>query len=510
MGTDQATTPPGGTRLGRPTTRLGKALSWSYALSIGGNTIKVLLALVVAALLGPTEYGLMALAMVWVALVLVMLQFGPTFAVIQQHDITDEHVNAAFWATLAGSAGCALILAATTPLWAAFNGLPELIPICLALTPVVVLQSFNVLQDAVLRRRLQMRGIAVRFMLSNLGAGAVAIGGALAGFGVWALVAQQLTLPVLYGAMLWPIAGWRPRRGPILAPLRDLRRTSMQTYSGAVGGYFSTRADVLLMGALFIPEIIGLWRFAQRLSEMATEFVAGGLNVVSLPHLARHGEDVPSLHREQTRLMYGVSLLTFPALGVLAGCAAPLLLFIGDQWATAATPLRVLCLSAAVMAVSTILGVTCSAMQRSDIPALLSWITIPCLLAGIAASAWLTAAGGAQAKLMGIAIATLIAQTVVAAAQGYIVFRRLLGASAWPTVVVATPGLAAAATAALTGTATYQLVDPALNRFLDLAVAGTAATAAAAAVLLALDRQVRTVARRLLARARHRPQPVAP
>ena len=484
-----------GERLGRPTIGLGPALRWSYVMSTGGNAIQVLLTLVVAALLGPREYGLMALAMVWVALVLVLLQFGPTFAVIQQHDITDDHVNASFWATLAGSAGCALLLVATTPLWARYNDLPELVPLCLALTPVVVLQAFNVIQDAILRRRMQMRGIAIRVMLANLGAGATAVGGALAGFGVWALVAQQLVWPTLYAIMLWPIAGWRPRRGPILRPLRELRRTSLQTYGGSIGGYLSSRVDVLLMGAFFVPELIGLWRFAQRLSEMANELTAGGLHVVSLPHLARHGEDPPALERELGRLMYGASLLTFPALGILAGSSDAVVRFIGDQWTLAAGPLRLLCLVAAAATIATILGVTAAAKQRPGIPALFSWITIPFLAGGIILSARLSADSGTAGRLLTIAVATLAVQLLITGALGYVVYRRLLRVPPGRTVRVALPGLASAAAAALAGHLTYQLVAP-LHRVLDLAVTGTAATLAALVVLLALDRPARAFARR--------------
>src|SRR5690606_23294487 len=209
----------------------------------------------------------------------------------------------------------------------------------------------------VLRRRMQMRGIAVRVMLANVGGGLTAIGCALAGMGVWALIAQQLVWPALYAAMLWPIAGWRPRRGPIRAPLRDMRRTSLQTYGGAVGSYLSSRVDVVLMGTLFGPVVIGLWRFAQRLSELANELTSGGLRLVSLPHLARHGEDTTQLERELSRLVYGAALLTFPALGIIAGVAHPIVLFIGDQWAFAAGPLRVLCVTAAVATIGTIFAV---------------------------------------------------------------------------------------------------------------------------------------------------------
>lgn len=491
-------------RLGRPTIKLGTALKWSYVMSTGGNAIQVALTLVVAALLGPREYGLMALAMVWVALVLVLLQFGPTFAVIQQHDITDDHVNASFWATVVGSLGCAAVLAATTPLWSAYNGLPELVPLCLALTPVVILQAFNVIQDAILRRRMQMRGIAIRVMLANLGGGVTAIGGALAGLGVWALVAQQLVWPTLYAVMLWPIAGWRPRRGPILAPLRDLWRTSWQTYGGSIGGYLATRVDVLMMGTLFVPETIGLWRFAQRLSEFANELTAGGLSAVSLPHLARHGEDAPALERELGRLMYGASLLTFPALGVLAGASEAVVLFIGDQWAVAAGPLRLLCVVAAGVTVATILGVALAAKQRPGIPALFNWVTIPCLAAGIVLSAQLSAGGDPAARLVAIAVAALAVQLLITGGLGYVVFRRILRISPWPTVGLALPGLASAGAAGLAGHLTYRLVDASLNRLLDLAVTGTVATLAGAVVLLALDRQARLIAVRLLARVRAR------
>jgi O-antigen/teichoic acid export membrane protein len=494
----------GGARLGRPTTRLGTALRWSYVMSTGGNAIQVLLTLVVAALLGPREFGLMALAMVWVALVLVLLQFGPTFAVIQQHDITDEHVNASFWATLWGSAGCAVLLAATAPLWAAYSGLPELVPLCLALTPVVVLQACNVIQDAILRRRMQMRGIAIRVMLANLGGGVTAVAGAAAGLGVWALVAQQLVWPTLYAVMLWPIAGWRPRRGPILGPLRDLRKTSLQTYGGSIGGYLSTRVDVLLLGAFFGPEIIGLWRFAHRLSEMANELTAGGLNVVSLPHLARHGEDSPALERELGRLMYGASLLTFPALGILAGTSEAVVRFIGDQWVLAAGPLRVLCAAAAAATVATILGVSLAARQRPGIPALFNWVTIPCLAAGLLVAARLSTGQDPAGKLLAISVAALAVQLLITGALGYVTFRWILRVPAWPTVVLGLPGLAAAGAGALAGSQAYRLVDESLNRFFDLAASGTVAVVAAAAALLALDRGARVVAGRLLSRLRGR------
>jgi teichuronic acid exporter len=488
--------------IGRSDTKLGTALKWSYLLSTGGNVVIAALTFVTAALLGPREFGVVTMGMVWVALALVLLQHGPTLAVIQREDLTDTHVNAAFWFTIIAATGYAVVFAATAPLWAALNHLPELTAVCLALSPAILIQAINVIPDAVLRRRLEMRGIAIRVLLANLGGGLAAIVCAVAGFGVWALVAQQLVWPTLYAIMLWRITGWRPRRGPILKPMRDIRRMTLETYGGAAGSYVSTRVDVVLMGVFFGPVMIGLYRFATRLSEMVNELTSGGLRLVSLAHLSRHSQDPRALAHEIGRLMRGTALLSFPALGIVAGIPDAIVLFIGDQWAFAAQPLRVMCVTAALVTVATILAVVLQATHRAGIPAIFTWISMALAAAALVVSARLSADAGDQTQLVTVAIAMLAVQALMTIAQGYIVFRRVLGVSPTPVLVGALPGLASAVTGAVSGSAVYNLISPIFNPLVDLLLSGAAATAAAGGVLLLLDRQARDLLRRLLGRTR--------
>jgi teichuronic acid exporter len=365
--------------------------------------------------------------------------------------------------------------------------------VCLALAPMVFIQALNVIPDAVLRRQMQMRGIAIRMLVANLLGGAAAIGVAVAGFGVWALVVQQLAWPTLYAVMLWSMIDWRPRRPrltEIRGPLRDIRRTSVQTYSGAVGSYLAVRVDVVVMGLFFGPVVIGIYRFAARFAEMVMELAAGGMRLVSLPHLARHGQDKPALARELSRLVHGTAVLAFPALGVVAGAAHPLVLAVGDQWAEAAYPLRVLCLVSAVIMVSTLFGVALQAMQKAGTPALFTWITMGLAAIAVPVSSVLSSSGGTVTKLMYVAWAMLAVQAAVAVALGYILFRRVLAISPWRSVIAAAPAVASGLAAAAAGTLAYATFQG-HNRFLELVVVGWAAAGVAGIVLLALDSEVR-------------------
>jgi PST family polysaccharide transporter len=501
--------PAGAADVGRSDARLGHALKWSYVLTTGGYAVIALLTFVLASILSPREFGVLAMALVWVALAMVLLQHGPTMAVIQQDDITEDHVNAAFWSTLIGAAGFCVVFAALAPLWAALNGLPELTPICWALTPMVMIQAFNVIPDAVLRRRMQMRGIAIRSLVANLAGGVAGIGCALAGLGVWSLVVQQITFPTLYGIMLWSIIDWRPRFAPIRKSFRDIRRTSLQTYGGSIGNYLSLRSDVLVMGLFFGPVVIGLYRFAARFAEMAVDLTASGLHQVSLPHLARHSQDKPALGRELGRLMHGTAVLACPVLGIVAGVAQPLVLFIGDQWGDAGGALRVLCLVSAVWMVGTLCGQALQAAQRAGIPALFTWITMVCAIAGIVFASLLSSGSDTTTKLMAAAWAMLATQVVTITAMGYVTYRVILKVSIWPTVMGALPGVLSGVAAAAGGAGVYAVVDGVLNKFLALAASGTAASVAAAIVLLTLDGEVRGRLARIAGRLRRTPAPAA-
>lgn len=473
-------------------TRFRPALIWSYVVNLGGYAAITLITLTLAAILGPRQFGVLAMALVWITLAQMLLQHGPTMAVIQHDHITDNHLNVAFWSTLAGALVFSVLFVVAAPLWAAVNRLPELTAVCLALTPIVLLQAITVIPDAVLRRRLQMRGIALRYISAHLISGVTAVICALQGLGVWALVVQQVGAHGLYAVMLWSVAPWRPRWGPIRRELRDIRGTSLKTLAGSLGTFTSLRADVIVMSAFFGPVVVGLFRFAIRFPEMVVDLTGRGLQAVALPDLARHSMHASTLAARLRKLVHLGAVLSVPALGVLAGTATPLVLIIGEQWAEAAAPLRLLCLASAATLVTSMLGPALQAAQRPGLPAILAWVNAAGSVGAILAAALSSSRAGTTTRLMAVAGAMVAVQVLLAVTIVYLTFGRVLRASPWPTLAAALPSVVAAVAAAGSGTLVSSWAGPAVGPVLTFLLAGTVAGLVAAGVLLGLDREVRS------------------
>src|SRR5258706_9329504 len=131
-------------------------LMWAYALTIGRFGITAGVTIVMAAFLDPRAYGVMALAMVWVSFAQGLALYGPTQAVIQREDVTFRHFDAAFWVAIGAALLETVLFVALAPLWAATNGAPDLVYVCWAMAPAILLNALVVVPDAVLRRRLEV------------------------------------------------------------------------------------------------------------------------------------------------------------------------------------------------------------------------------------------------------------------------------------------------------------------------------------------------------------------
>jgi O-antigen/teichoic acid export membrane protein len=473
-------------------TRFRPALLWSYILTTGTYAITALMQFILAAILGPREFGVLWLAIVWVTLAQILMQHGPTMAVIQHERITERHLDAAFWSTLGGALLFGAALAATAPLWAAVNRLPELTLVTLALAPIVPLYALNVIPEAVLRRRMQLRGLAFRYLTSGLIAGVAGVACALAGLGVWALVVQQLGAALLNTVMLWAVTPWRPRLRAVGPELRDIRGTSVKTLLGGVGSFAAMRIDVLLMGGLFGPVLVGLFRFAVRFPEMVVDVTARGLQTVSLPDLARHSEDRAALAVRLRHLVHAGAVFSVPALGVLAAAAEPLVLIIGEQWADAIVPLRMLCLVSVFTLAQALLGAGLQAAGRPGLPAAMTWLTALATGAAILAAAAMSAGAGTADRLVAVAAAMLLVQVPLVGVLGYLAFRGVLRVAIWPTIEAVLPSLLAALAAVVFGGAVPAMLDDGMAPVPGFALTAAVAGAAAAVVLFGLDRQARS------------------
>src|SRR5690606_6258266 len=402
------------------------ALFWSYALTGGMLATTTVVMFVLTALLGPRVFGVMALALLVLIVAQNLLHQVLVTALIQREELDDAHLQAGFWLVLLGSLILAGLTIAGSRLWAAYNSLPELAEVCVALSPVIVLHGLVVVPDVLLRRRLAFRTLAGCHLAAAVAGGVGGIWLALAGAGVWALVAQQMITALLSAVLLWSVTRWRPRLRMPRRAVRDLSGFSIHTAVGSLGVMLAVRADLLVLGAFFSPVVVGLYRLANRLPDMALEATVKSVQQVSLPELSRVQSDREVLIDRLRKLVHAATTLGLPATGILAGCAGALVEVLGADWQAAATPMRVLCVVAALNVVGLMLVPVLQAVGRPGVVALFAWLHAAAAITGFATVGVTMRAAPEGQQVSVVALAALAVEILLTGALATVAFRRVL------------------------------------------------------------------------------------
>lgn len=479
-----------------PTRSIRPVLKWAYLMTVGRFAITAGMTIWMAVLLSPGEFGVMALAMVWVTFAQLLISHGAAQAIIQRTQIDDNHCNVAFWGSLGLGVALAGVFAAVAPLWAAANRAAELTVLCWALAPVIVLHALSVVPDAILRRQMQFKRLSMRLLVAGLVSGIAGLAAAVAGYGVWALVLQQVVLTGLSAGLVWLVLPWRPRFSFKLSTLREMRRFSLHSMAEFLAYFVSSRGDALLLGALFGPIAIGMYRFAVRVIETVMEVAAGALSQVSLPHLSRFNAERQAFAAQLGVMTHASAVLALPSFGVLATCAPHLLALLGPDWVAATPGLLVMCVDGATGALGIILGPAIQAAGRPGVNAVVGWIEALVTISVVGAVGVMNSSADAGTQVLALAVAYLVVRVAFLVGTAVFAFRWIFQAPLSPVLRPIWP----AALSALVALGAGWLVQEALDGVAPLvALALTASTAAATAavVLLVLDAEVSALGRNL-------------
>ena len=184
---------------------------WAVLQQVGGQAVNLVNFLVLAAVLRPGEFGILAMASAWLAILGAFAESGFGSAVVQRADLRPEHLSTTFAITVAiGVVLGALGVALSWPAAIVFKT-RELQPVMAALSLGFPIRAVGLTHAALAQRELRFRALAGRDIASNLVGGLAGVVLALRGFGVWSLVAMTMVSAVLATVLLWRIAPWRPR-----------------------------------------------------------------------------------------------------------------------------------------------------------------------------------------------------------------------------------------------------------------------------------------------------------
>jgi O-antigen/teichoic acid export membrane protein len=391
--------------------------------------------LIIARLLAPEDYGLVALATVLTGFLEVITDLGLGSALVQSRNPTKRDIEATMGATILLGLGAAVIVAASAPLWAQIQNDPRIVPIVQALAFGVLLTTAANVPYSMLHRRLAFGLVARAQFVRGLVTAGVTLGGAFILQSHWALVVGYLVGKFAFTVMLMWAEPTRPR-----FPGRDTEVGRLLRFGGVltadrVLNYARTNIDVALVGALLGTRMVGLYVMATALARLPLEKLGSAFEPVAYPTFARLRDDKPELTRYFLGLSLGTMAIALPAcLGLIVTAELLVPTVIGAQWLAVVRPLQIAAIVTPLAFHLGLVSALFNAMGRVDlnlrITTLTSVLTIGAVFAGV------------RFGIVGVAAASGIAFTLVWVYAEMIALR-LIGLGAGEAVRTLLPALSA-------------------------------------------------------------------
>jgi O-antigen/teichoic acid export membrane protein len=299
--------------------------------------------MVLARLLSPQDFGLVAMVTVVTGIYAMFTSAGLSSATVQRQGITDAQISTLFWINVSIGVALAGLCIASAPALVSFYREPRLFWIAVALAAGFLVTGAGVQHAALLQRQLRYPALTLIETISQCVSSAVGIGMAIMGFGYWSLVGAAVLAPAITTACTWIAVAWRPGRPDWSADIR-----SMLLYGGTVTlnnlcVYVGYNLEKVLLGRFWGPEVLGLYGRAYQLVSMPTEYLNGAIGGVAFSTLSRlQGET--AVFKSYFLRGYGLAVsMTVPTTIFCAIFAHEIVLvMLGSAWIEAGTIFRLL------------------------------------------------------------------------------------------------------------------------------------------------------------------------
>ncbi len=325
------------------------------AESFAGQAIAFLVFLLMARLLSPADFGLIALANIYVLIVQYLIFQGLGQAIIQFEDLDDEHLNTVFWINLAAAFGFVFLTWVLSDSIADWFSAPALALILKSLSPIFILAALTDVQNNLLTRHLQFKALALRTLISYAMGGAVGITFASLGFGVWSFVAQQLTVWLINFISLWTASTWRPQWMFSKPKAKRLLAFGVNLLGVDLMNLASKRSDQSVVGRSLGPQALGFYAVGARVSSLVSEILVKSLSRVTLSGLSRLQNETERFLGALYRIFEMQIVIALPAATGMALLANPIVqLCFGAKWLPGVPIMQVLLLAIPFEALSAV------------------------------------------------------------------------------------------------------------------------------------------------------------
>jgi O-antigen/teichoic acid export membrane protein len=379
----------------------------SVAMQYGNGAIQIAAAVILARLLTPADFGLVAIVIVLTSFAPFLVDFGLGDATVQKSKITRGQVNSLFWISSGIGLAVAVVVAACSPLIAWLYDEPRLEPIALCTAITFLLGGISNQHLALLRRSMQFGRIANIQVLSMLAGLAIAIGAAICGYGYWALVLRPIVSSFWVAVGAWLGCRWRPGFPVLDNEVKPMLRFGLHVVGFSVIYTMSKAVDRIGLGLFYRPEEVGYYQNATALYENSIFSALIQLHVVGSATLSKLQSRPADLRQKYEAALSALAFFIMPVAAILSVTGEDLtLILLGEKWRVAGSLLSIIALRGIFQVVDSSQGWLHLSIGRAD-----RWRNWGIVAAIVQVAA---VAGGLPFGAKGVAIATVIAGSLIA------------------------------------------------------------------------------------------------
>ena len=320
--------------------------SWSFAGQILSRGVNFVIGIILARLLSPTDYGLVGLLGIFLAISQLFIDGGLASALIRTKEPSEEDFSTVYIFNLVLSLFFYSILFFCAPFVASFYEQPVLKPLMRAVALTLVIGSLAAVQGTLLTIRVDFKTKTAISLLSSFLSGVIGIICAYRGMGVWALVAQSVSSAVISTVATLLVVKWFPRLVFSMASFRRLFSYSSKLLGASIISVIYDNAYPMVIGKCFTSADVGLYSRAGQFPGVANGTVVGALNRVAFPILSKIQDDDERLLSVYEKYIQLTCFIVFPLLMMICGMARPMVSFLlTDKWLDCVPLMQILCFS---------------------------------------------------------------------------------------------------------------------------------------------------------------------
>lgn len=341
---------------------------WRFAERCGAQGVKLIVELVLARILLPEDYGLIALVTVFIQILNVFVDSGLGNALIQKKDADDLDFSTVFYFNIVWCLILYLLLFATAPFFASFYGKAELIPVLRVLGLQVIISGIKNVQQAYVSRTMQFKRFFYATLAGTIGAAFVGIFLAYRGFGVWALVCQQLFNVLVDTIVLWTTVKWRPKKMFSFARLRGLFNYGWKLLASSLLETLYTEITQLVIGKLYSSSDLAFYNRGKQFPNLIVTNINTSIDSVLLPTMSKEQDNKYRVKKMTRRSIQVSTYIMAPLMIGLACCATSVVtLILTQKWLPCVFYLQIFCVTYMFWPIHTANLNAIKAMGRSDL-----------------------------------------------------------------------------------------------------------------------------------------------